>query len=270
MNRGRRRRRGTGLSLAAAIVLAASGASAQQLDQILRIDQQSTQESAESQQRIDRLSDQTQNLLDEYRTETARIDSLRDYNAQLEKLIRSQQEELDSLGTQLNEVTLIQREIMPLMNRMIEALDQFIDLDIPFLVEERTERVEKLRALMDRADVDPAEKYRRVMEAYQIENDYGRSVEDWQGELDDGRVVDFLRVGRIAFMYLSRDGSEAKVWNPTSGSWEDASDYRNGIANGLRMARDQMAKDRLLTLPVPAPRTSERTVARQADEETEI
>ena len=83
------------------------------------------------------------------------------------------------------------------MLKMIDALDQFVELDMPFLLEERRQRVAFLRTLLERSDVTVAEKFRRLLEAYEIENDYGRTIESYKGSLDvDGasREVDFLRI----------------------------------------------------------------------------
>jgi hypothetical protein len=147
------------------------------------------------------------------------------------------------------------RSVTPLMLRMIDSLDAFVALDLPFLLDERQERIEELRKMMPRADVTNAEKYRRIMEAYQIENDYGRSIEAYRATLGrDGRevTVDFLRFGRIALVYQTLDEAERGVWDQTSGSWQplDAS-YRSAIRQGLRIARKQAAPD-LIFLPLPA------------------
>ena len=109
---------------------------------------------------------------------------------------------------------------------------------------------------MDRADVTNAEKYRRIVEAYQIENDYGRTIEAYRGSLklgDRERTVDFLRFGRIALVYQSLDESEAGVWSQETRSWLplDAS-HRSAIRAGLRIARKQAAPD-LIELPPPSP-----------------
>jgi len=138
---------------------------------------------------------------------------------------------------------------------MINALDQFVSLDIPFLLEERTNRVANLRELSARADVSVGEVYRRIMEAWQIENDYGRAVDTYRETLELGgqtREVDFLKIGRVAYMYITLDGSEAGVWDTQAAAWEDASDYTAGVKQALKMARKQAAFD-LVTLPIPAP-----------------
>jgi hypothetical protein len=142
------------------------------------------------------------------------------------------------------------------MLRMIAALEAFVKLDVPFLIQERTLRLESLQEMMVRSDVTNAEKYRRIMEAYQIENEYGRTIEAYRSTIErEGREskVDFLRFGRIALVYQSLDGSEAGVWDQETRDWLplDAG-YRTAIRQGLRIARKQAAPD-LIRLPLPAP-----------------
>ena len=141
-------------------------------------------------------------------------------------------------------------EIVPLMFGMIESLDEFIGLDMPFNLEERRNRVDTLRALMEDPDVTVSERYRKIMEAFQIETSFGRDVEATKGDLE-GREVEFLRIGRVLLAYQTADRSETGFWNKTSGQWEALPDeYRNFITEGLRIARKQ-APPNLLMLPVP-------------------
>ena len=158
-----------------------------------------------------------------------------------------------ALNTSIDEVSVIERQITPLMIRMIDGLEQFVQLDVPFLPDERSERIAGLREMMDRADVSASEKFRRVMEAYQVEMDYGRSMEAYSGILSLGgqeRDVDFLRVGRTVLAYQTRDASEQGVWNQDTKTWDNLdSSYRTQVTKGLRMAKKQLAPD-LLMLPV--------------------
>jgi septal ring factor EnvC (AmiA/AmiB activator) len=213
-------------------------------------------ESATVQKQIDELSDQTDELSAKYRTALTQIDSIRIYNHQLRGLISSQQEELTSLQDQLDRVEVVGRSVTPLMLRMIDALDATVALDLPYLTEERTERIENLQKLMTRANVTNAEKFRVIMEAYQTENEYGRTIEAYRSTLKRGDreiKVDFLRFGRIALVYQTLDGMEAGVWNQAKKTWEplDAS-YRTAIREGLRIARKQAAPD-LIRLPLLVP-----------------
>jgi hypothetical protein len=142
------------------------------------------------------------------------------------------------------------------MVRMVDTLDSFIQLDLPFLLEERRKRVETLKRNMDRADVSTAEKYRRIMEAYQIEAEYGRTIEASSDMLEkdgESRSVNYLRVGRVAYLYQTLDGEESGVWDPATREWKVLPEkYRSSISKGLRTARKQLAPD-LLKLPVRAP-----------------
>lgn len=209
-----------------------------------------------SQQTIDQMADETTRLLDEYRLVVSETDSLRAYNDQLTKLIKSQTEEAVSIKQQIDSIEVTNKEVVPLMLKMIDGLEQFVALDIPFLLEERTQRVKSLREMMDRADVSTSEKYRRVLEAYQVENEYGRSIEAYSstvGTEGDAKTVDFLRIGRVVLVYQSLDSKEAMIWNKKLRSFEPlGSEYASSIKEGLKIAKKQSAPN-LLTLPVPAP-----------------
>lgn len=208
------------------------------------------QAAKQSQQKIDQLSEQKDEMLAEYRNVLRQTESLRIYNDQLDKLVLSQRDELTAIDQQLENIETTQREIVPLMLKMIDVIAQFVALDMPFLPEERSQRIAALENLMERADVSLAEKYRRILEAYQVETEYGRTIEAYQGDIElDGqtRTVDFLRIGRVSLYYLSLDGMEAGVWD---NGWQPLDEsYRQAIEKGLKVARKQLPPD-LLVLPV--------------------
>ncbi len=207
----------------------------------------------ESQEKIDNLADETTDMVAEYRDVLRQTQSLQAYNDQLEKLVDSQRSELESIGLQLRNIETTQRDIVPLMTKMIEVLEQFVALDIPFLQEERNNRIVALKTMMGRADVTLSEKYRRIMEAYQVETEYGRTIEAYQAQLSgdgDSRTVDFLRIGRVSLYYLTLNGMEAGVWDAATQQWQPLSDdYLQPIADGLKVARKQLPPD-LLVLPL--------------------
>jgi hypothetical protein len=213
-------------------------------------------EASAVQKRIDDISDETDTLLGQYRTVLKQIDSINLYNSQMRDLIVAQQAEVGSLEEQLGRVQEVGRSVTPLMLRMIDGIDQFVALDVPFLIEERRQRIEDLHSMMGRADVTTPEKFRQIMEAYQIENEFGRTIEAYRSTLElDGRetTVDLLRFGRIALVYQSLDETQSGRWDLASKSWVvlDGS-YRSSIRQGLRIARKQTAPD-LIRLPLTAP-----------------
>ncbi|OQK16415.1 hypothetical protein AU255_00450 [Methyloprofundus sedimenti] len=208
----------------------------------------------QSQKTIDGLDDRTRAMLDEYRSATRQIKTLQTYNKHLKSLLESQEIEKASFAEQLEQIETTQQEIVPLILDMQASLAEFVQLDLPFLPQERQQRINSLKEMMSRADVSNAEKFRRLIEAYQIENDYGNTIEAYRANIElDGEIssVDFLRLGRIALYYQRLDGSETGMWNHTEKKWEKlSSDYRNPIRQGLRIARKEAAPD-LLTVPVP-------------------
>ncbi|MDO8825261.1 DUF3450 domain-containing protein [Methylophaga sp.] len=226
------------------------------LDQTIDQQVQTDTAAQRTQQQIDNLDDQTRELLAEYRSVLNQKESLAAYNSQLEQLVSSQQDELLSVEAQLANIDTTQRDIVPLMLKMVEVIEQFVELDTPFLPEERLSRIEQLKTMMARADVNLAEKFRRIFEAYQVETEYGRTLEAYQGELeteDRTRTVDFLRVGRMGLYYLTLDQREAGMWDQDSRTWQPLSrDSIQSIIQGLKVARKQLPPD-LLTLPVRTP-----------------
>ncbi|MBW2940643.1 DUF3450 domain-containing protein [Zhongshania aquimaris] len=216
-----------------------------------------TSAAKQSQVKIDRLAAETGDLLQDYKTVMKQVDGLRVYNARLEKQIAGQLKRIAGLGKSVDEATIIQRQITPLLIRMIDGLEQFVSLDVPFHKEEREERVEFLRTNMDRSDITIAEKFRQVLEAYKIENEYGRKIDSYKGVASvngSDREVNFLRIGRIGLMYQTTDGEQSGAWDQDKRAWVelDSGDYRGAIQKGLRIARKQASID-IMKLPIPAP-----------------
>ncbi len=201
-------------------------------------------------------ADEEPTPFERYRSALQLTATTRVYNQQIESLIAAREAELDSLREQLEGVEDLERAITPMMLRMIDALHRFVELDVPFRLDERMDRIAKLRQVMVTPGKSKGDKFRRVMEAIQIENEFGRTIEAYRAKLkgaDGERDVDFLRFGRIALVYQTLDESEAGVWDQQTRSWRplDAS-YRSAIRQGLRIARKQAAPD-LVRLPLPAP-----------------
>jgi hypothetical protein len=231
---------------------------AQTLSQVLNGQTERTLLAQDSQQRVEVVVEQTRKMEDKYRATLKEIDGLQIYNKLLELQIENQARVKVDLEKSIVVASQINRQIVPTMTKMIESLNQFVSLDIPFLLDERTERVKSLQDIMAREDVTVAEKFRKVSEAYQIENDYGKTIETYKDTLDvDGKTLqlDFLKVGRISFMYQSIDGKTSGVWNQRTKQWEDADSHRNEIKMGLKIAKKQVAPD-LVILPVDTAETT--------------
>lgn len=242
-------------STAAAISIPFAG-NAQSLEQVISGQQRRTKLAQESQERIDRVVTQTRTLEDQYKAVLKEIEGLQVYNTLLQRQVDNQRAQMTDLRNSIDQVEVINRQIVPIMTRMIESLEQFIALDTPFLEQERKDRIAGLWDLMERQDVTVSEKFRKVTEAYQIENDYGRTIESYKGTLtiDDATLeVDFLRLGRIGLYYQTPDGTLSGAWDQANRKWASlGSEHRNNIKFGLKVAKKQVAPD-LVLLPVSAP-----------------
>ena len=235
----------------------ASIAVAQSIDPIVEVGKQRTASAKASQAKIDRLADETASLLSDYKTVMKQVDGLKVYNARLERQIANQEKRIRDIDASIAEASVIQRQIPPLVTRMLDGLEQFTNLDMPFDLDTRLGNIEAVRANMDRSDVTSAEAFRQVLELYSIELQYGRGIEAYTDTIELGgaeREVDILRIGRVALVYQSTDGAETGAWNKDSQSWEElsAGDYAAAVRKGVRIAKKQ-ATIELLNMPVSAP-----------------
>jgi sugar-specific transcriptional regulator TrmB len=187
------------------------------------------------------------------------VDGLRVYNQQQERLIANQNTEIAELNNSIEAVTEIERQIGPLIQRMIDNLEKFVELDMPFLMSERRDRIEFLKDTLDRADVSVAEKFSQVLQAYQVENTYGTTIEAYTDFVDiDGtsRQVDVLKWGRVSLVFQTPDGEVTGAWDNTARQWQILDDrFRTGVRDGIRIARKTMTAD-LVILPIPAPESN--------------
>ena len=242
--------------LAAAVLPALLAAPAgAQLNEALQAQVTTDKAAAGDQRDINSIKEKTQDAAGRYAQAVADAESLERYNNQLNAQVKSQETEMASIDRQLTEIETTNREVQPLMQQMVDTLDQFVQLDVPFLLDERTARIKSLKDMMARADVTISEKYRRILEAYQIELEYGRTLDAYQGRLGtgaDARTVEFVRLGRVSLMYRTLDGSETGYWDAKQKKWVPDPSYKDDIQEALRVARGQGAKE-LLIVPVPAP-----------------
>ncbi len=246
------------ITAATLVMLAVTGSFASQANDLNTIKSSASKinESAiQSQNKIDKIADTMQGRLQQFKSLNKEIDGLTVYNTQLSAQIKNQITEMANLNEAMDSVSVIERQITPLMLKMITSLEQFVALDIPFLPTERSKRISELKSMMDRADIESSEKFRRVFEAYQVEVDYGRTIEAYTGLLQvDGveREVEFLRIGRLDLIYITKDNQYAGIWDKKSNEFSSLpSSATNQINKALRIAKKQLAPD-MLTLPVQA------------------
>lgn len=213
-----------------------------------------------SQQKIDALFEQSTDLLYDYRAVVDEYENLKVYNDHVQRLVNDQERSIASLQRQIDTIDETKQGVVPLMYKMIDALEQFVELDLPIRKDVRTERVERLREIMARSDVTTSEQYRQIIEAYQAEMDYGSGLIAYQGNLEfEGQTiaVDFFHLGRVAFLAQSLDQRNGWVFNPETRQWEVLEDeFLSPLTTAIRMARKQVPND-LVKLPIFAAESAE-------------
>jgi len=243
-----------GLVIVSSLLAMSANIAADELKTVVDKSTVINQSAATSQKKVDRLAEQIQTKLQQFKSVNKEAEGLKVYNAQMKRQIENQLVEMQRLGDSMDQVTIIERQITPLMMRMIAGLEEFVSLDVPFLPEERSKRIASLHEMMDRTDVAVSEKFRRVLEAYQVEVDYGRTIESYAGNAlvnHQEQEVNYLRIGRVALVFQSRDKQNMGIWDRQTNSWlELDSSYRTQVSKGLRMAQKQLAPDMIL-VPVP-------------------
>jgi len=240
-------------ALLGATAFASSNVIADPLNDIQKVGQQTQTAAKKSQEKIDNIYGQTQEMIGEYRSVVDETELLKVYNDHVARLVADQNANIESLNRQIGTIEKTKQDVVPLMYRMIDTLEQFIKADVPFETETRLGRVEKLRDLLSNAKVTTSEKFRQVLEAYTIETDYSSTQTASQGSLEiNGKNinVDFARLGRVAYVAQSFDLKHAWVWNNSTKQWDElGEEYLKPVKTFIRIARGQAAPE-LLALPI--------------------
>lgn len=248
-----------------AVLLASVGFSsslyAQAIEPAIQDSSQAVENTRQTQEQIDQIDSRIQELLGDYRANLRQLEQLNRYNESQRRQVEAQRREIESLTQDINNIASLQRAVQPLMQDMVEALERIVEADLPFLVNERRDRVERLKALLEDPSSSPAQRYRLIIEAYQIESEYGRTIEAYRGNVETAERlyedVDILRVGRLLLVFKTDDDSVLKRYDAGTGTWVDLDmDYMSDVKTAIRVAREQIPPD-LLYIPVSAPTVAE-------------
>lgn len=237
-------------------VLCIQLAVAQDVDDLFEVGEQRIQTAQAQQEQIDQIVEVTQDRFQEFQTLQREVEDLRVYNNLLQAQVDAQNRELNNLYEAIDNVGLIERQILPLMTRMITGLERFIDLDVPFLLDERQARVARLRGLLERSDVTVASQFSNVLEAWLIEmEDYGTTGDVYTDEIMTAegvlREVELLRIGRIALLYVTPDNTRAGAWDARSGQFVAVNDLAGEIRTGINAY--ESGQPALFVVPVAPP-----------------
>lgn len=227
---------------------------AQNLNDAQAIQSQTNRASAVSQQRIDASAEKALALKADIAQLQEEVANLKIYRDHLAKLVESQDQEVASLNMQIEQIAQTRQGVVPLMYQMLDGLKRIVANDQPIRKAMRTERIAKLEAMMTRADVADAEKFRRILEAYQIEMDYGTQLGVYQGKIElannDPIEADVLYLGRVSLIARSLSGEAFWHWSQKQKAWQPlGSEQKVELDKAFAVANKQITPS-MLTLPV--------------------
>jgi hypothetical protein len=223
------------------------------MEQVLEVGRDNTELSAQSQAKIDSTESATDKLINEFKVVSKQVEGLKLYNAQKRIQIQAQLDLMDKYDEQLIQVVVMQRQIPPLAQRMLQGLEKYVNLDTPFHIEERRQRLDLVRASLSNPKVTASEQVRQILEAYNIEAEYGRKLDAYDATIVLGGqelVVNILRVGRLGMFFQTKDERQTGYYDTETGSWEElGGGYRVTVRDGIRMA-NKLAPMDIMMLPI--------------------
>lgn len=231
------------------------------LDDAMDVLAETYSESAATQEAITRLANEVSSTFEQFKRANDNLESLLVLNAGYRQQIAQQEQQIETLNESIESVEEVTREIPLLMEKMLSAIEQFVELDFPFNQEERLNRLQFARDAINNPDVSIAEKFRQVLVAYQQEAQYGRTNSTYPTSIVlDGteRDVNVVRVGRIALLAQTMDRQQTRAWNNDTRQWEELppGEYRAAVQQAFRVV-SQLDAPRIIELPIQAPEAAQ-------------
>lgn len=222
------------------------------IEEAIKIEASSASAAADRQSYIDNIDTQIITLIGDIQFLSQQLDLTNIYNRQMQELINSQNNEILSINEQMVELDNTNRGILPKLEEMVLTLESIIQNDIPFLLDERFARIQDLKEILLQSNISTSEKFRRVFEAYQIENEYGRTIESYRDEIDVDGVkynVEIFRLGRVGLYGRTSDGKYNAMFSKKENQWIKQKGIDNELVVALKIARKELPPS-LIKLPV--------------------
>lgn len=159
----------------------------------------------------------------------------------------------ESLVQRERESRQVAEEIVPFTRELFNHIKTFVESDVPFLQEERKERMGRLNKIINDMEIGIAEKLRKTMEALFVEAEYGNTIEVYQDKITLNKeeiLGNIFRLGRISLFFLTLDQETAAYFSVAEKSWSPLDKkHIPAIHAAIEMGRKQRPIE-LLCLPV--------------------
>ena len=222
------------------------------IEEAIKIEASSANAAADRQSYINDIDTDIIILIGDIQFLSQQLDLTNIYNRQMQELTNSQNDEIISINEQMSELDNTNRGILPKLEEMVLTLESIVENDIPFLTNERVLRIQNLKDILLQSNISTSEKFSRVFEAYQIENEYGRTVESYRDEItveNKKYNVEIFRLGRVGLYARTSDGKYNAMYSKKNNQWVKQKGIDNELVIALKIARKELPPS-LLKLPV--------------------
>jgi len=193
---------------------------------------------------------------DQFARELKLVEGLKVYNGQLSEQLGAQKKANDEILVSIEKAKELEPQIVPLLGKMLDALESFVKADLPFHLEERKESISRLKDLMVDPNANTSDRFRNIMDIYTAEIEYGNTYEAYQGSLPingNDTPVDMLRIGRVALYYQTKDQKITGMWDVVNKEWKVlGADQNRNVRKAIKVAAKTIAPE-LLSLLIQAP-----------------
>ena len=214
--------------LATTLVALVGGGSAFAQDspkEVLKKVSKSITTESKAQEKADEWNWEKQPIMDDIRDLKYRI-TWKQYRQKKYKIyIAGVKESIKDLEYKKEEINKLREHLDPYLEEVVDRMETFVKNDLPFLPEERQRRIDNLRSALNNYNMQLSEKLNRIFAiGLQAETQYGKMIEPQEDQrLDLNGIetqVTLLRLGRIAWYFMSIDGKQIGMYNRETGKWE--------------------------------------------------
>ncbi|MBQ9106048.1 MAG: DUF3450 domain-containing protein [Mailhella sp.] len=213
------------------------------------------------QRKIDEWHVQRDDMLEDIRMLKLETQWLELQEKKLRRYVENNQRKIHELEEAQGRYALIAMDLENNLLDQLAELKSIVAADLPFLAEERANRLRFLEETMDDHSLSIGEKYRRFAEALNAEAEYGKKLEmsSLSAQLD-GRTTDLIVInaGRVGYYCLTADRKRAGTWSKTSGGFVSGDEAMLDAVRRLEEMASTKHYHDLVSLPLPvAEKTAE-------------
>ncbi len=197
--------------------------------------------------------EEKQALIDRYELLEKELVQLTAQERQLAEKNSACRQRIAEKQRQLENSERIQSEIAPLIDAQVAKLNRHLTTDLPFLPDERRQRIDRLEALRLDPDIAAGEKFRKLMEALLVEAEYGNTIEVYQqtvGVAGKEMLVNVFRLGRIGLFFQTLDGKTSGIFDVASSKWQPLPPSTNQVICAAMDIGSKRQPVEMLTLPL--------------------